>query len=374
MLNALGIINVIENEQILGALSENRPYAAVPIDGRYRIIDYPLSNMVNAGIKSVGIFTHYKMGSLIAHLKNGREWNLDTKRRGLFFLSPDFSKYIFSPNKWDISHFTSRLGYIQSSTRKYALISGCNMICNIDFQKVRDFHEERGADITIVCKEIAPEEKEKFDPCLLLDITEDRRVHQIKNVNGPASGHEHICLEMFLLSRKLLLDIIEECTKQNKWDLIQDGMIRNSRNLKVVAYPFSGYLAKINSISNYFDHHMDLLNLRVWQELFYQSGPIITKTKDSAPTKYTGKASVHNSLVSNDCIIAGEIENSVIFRGAKAEQGSVIKNSLVLQKCIIEEGAQLEYAILDKGVHISKGKIIKGTKEHPAVIKKNDRI
>lgn len=374
MLNALGIINVIENDQVLGEVSESRPFAAVPIDGRYRIIDFPLSNMVNAGIKSVGIFTHYKMGSLIAHLKNGREWNLDTKRRGLFFLSPDFSKYIFSPNKWDISHFTSRLGYIQSSTRKYVLISGCNMICNIDYHKVRDFHEERGADITIVCKRISPEERKKFEPCLLMDVNEDQQVHQFKAANEQSMDHEHLCLDMFFLSRDLLLEIIDECAKQNKWDLVQDGFIRNSRNLKVVAYPFTGYLAKINSISNYFNHHMDLLNLDVRRELFYQAGPILTKAKDSAPTRYTKDSSVHNSLVSNDCIIAGEIENSVIFRSIKADRGSVIKNSVILPKCTIEEGVELEYAILDKGVHITKGKTIKGSKEHPVVIRKNDQL
>lgn len=369
MFNVLGIINVIEREQTLMELTENRTLAAVPIGGRYRVIDFALSNMVNGGIKSIGIFTHYKMGSLVSHLKNGREWNLDTKRRGLFFLSPDFSKYLFSPNKWDVSHFTTRLGYIESSTRKYVLISGCNMICNIDYRKVLDFHQQKRADITVINKEVFPGGKEKFSPYLSLDLSQDNRLVNVKTTIG-ASGSDTMCMEMFLLSRDLLLKLIDECTKQNKWDLIRDGIMGNLQDLKVYGYPFFGYLAKINSLSNYFKHNMDLLSPPIWRELFYEAGPVFTKAKDSAPAKYMVDASVNNALVANDCIIEGKIENSIIFRGAKIGKGARISNSIIMERCVTEENVQVDHAILDKGVKVTQGKVICGGEDNPIVVRK----
>lgn len=369
MFNTLGIINVIEKEQILMELTETRTLADVPIGGRYRVIDFALSNMVNVGIKSIGLFTHYKMGSLVSHLKNGREWNLDTKRRGLFFLSPDFSKYLFSPNKWDVSHFTTRLGYIGTSTRKYVLISGCNMICNIDYQKVLDFHQKNGADITVVYKEISQEDNDQFAPYVSLDLSEDHRVIDVKTSND-LSGGDNMCMEMFLLSRELLLKLIDECTKQNKWDLVRDGFMGNLKKIKVYGIAFPGYLAKIQSIATYFNHHMDLLNPSILRELFYGAGPVFTKGKDSAPAKYMINASVSNALVANDCIIDGVIKDSIIFRGAKIGKGARIFNSIIMEKCVIEENAQVEHAILDKGARVTEGKVICGAKENPLVIGK----
>lgn len=371
--NVLGIINVIENEQTLGELTEQRSLAAVPMGGRYRVIDFPLSNMVNAGIKSIGIFTHYKMGSLVSHLKNGREWNLDTKRRGLFFLSPDFSKYLFSPNKWDVSHFTTRLGYIKTSTRNYVLITGCNIICNIDYQKVGKFHQEKGAQITAVYKEILPEEKEKYSPYLSFRISEESRIREV-NSTPPPSGKDNMCVEMFFLSRQLLLELIDTCVKQNKWDLVRDGLLGNLRDIKVYGYHFPGYLAKINSLSNYYRHHMDLLQPKVWRELFFAAGPIYTKAKDSVPTKYLADASVQNSLVANDCIIGGKVENSIIFRGVKIGKGAHIKKSIILEKGIIDNYSRVDYALLDKEVRVTKGKEVSGTDDAPVVIRKQNII
>lgn len=369
MFNVLGLINVIEKDQILMELTENRTLAAVPIGGRYRVIDFPLSNMVNAGVKSIGIFVHYQTGSLVSHLKNGREWNLDTKRRGLFFLSPDFSKYLFSPNKWDVSHFTTRLGYIESSTRKYVLITGCNMICNIDYQKMLKFHQEKGADITAVYKEISPGEKGRFAPYLSFGLSEDGRINQVKTTSG-RSGSDKICMEMFLLSRELLLKLIDECINQNKWDLIRDGMMGNLKDLKVYGYGFPGYLAKISSLGNYFKHNMDLLEPDIWRELFFAAGPVFTKAKDSAPAKYMTDASVNNALIANDCVIAGKVENSVIFRGAKIGKRARISNSIIMEKCVIEEDAQIDYAVLDKEVRVTKGKIIAAGQNMPVVVRK----
>ncbi|ATW28213.1 glucose-1-phosphate adenylyltransferase subunit GlgD [Candidatus Formimonas warabiya] len=369
MFNVLGIINVIEKEQALMELTENRTLAAVPIGGRYRIIDFTLSNMVNAGIKSIGIFTHFKMGSLVSHLKNSREWNLDTKRRGLFFLPPDFSKYLFSPNKWDVSHFTTRLGYMETSTRQYVIISGCNMVCNIDYQKVLDFHQKNGADITVIFKEVPPGEKEYLSPYLSLDLSTEGQVTGVRTTSG-RSNRDKICMEMFLLSRTLLLQLIDECVKQNKWDLVRDGFMGNLRELKIYGYPFTGYLAKINSLRNYYKHSMDLLKPPIWQELFFAAGPVFTKVKDSAPAKYTVDAAVTNALVANDCVIGGRVENSVISRGVKIGKGARVSRSILLEKCVIEENALVENAILDKEVRVTKGKIIGATADGPTVVRK----
>lgn len=369
MFNVLGIINAIDNEQNLMELTENRTLAAVPTGGRYRLIDFPLSNMVNAGIKSIGLFTHYKMGSLVSHIKNGREWNLDTKQRGLFFLSPDFSKYLFSPNKWDVSHFTTRLGYIKTSGRKYVLISGSNMICNIDFQKVLAFHQENKADITMIYKKLDHRQKTQFSPYLSLELAPDYRLINVKTANN-SEDPDNMCMEMFLLSRELLLKLIDDCIRDNKWDLVRESFMGNLSDLKVYAYHFPGYLAKIHSLANYFQHNMDLLNPSVRQELFSAAGPIFTKSRDSAPAKYLDGAYIKNALVSNDCIIGGSIENSIIFRGAKIGRGARIFHSIIMEKCVVEDNAHIEHAILDKASRVTYGKVIKGTGGHPIIIRK----
>ena len=235
------------------------------------------------------------------------------------------------------------------------------------------FHQEKGAQITAVYKEILPEEKEKYSPYLSFRISEESRIREV-NSTPPPSGKDNMCVEMFFLSRQLLLELIDTCVKQNKWDLVRDGLLGNLRDIKVYGYHFPGYLAKINSLSNYYRHHMDLLQPKVWRELFFAAGPIYTKAKDSVPTKYLADASVQNSLVANDCIIGGKVENSIIFRGVKIGKGAHIKNSFILEKGIIDNYSRVDYALLDKEVRVTKGKEVSGTDDAPVVIRKQNII
>jgi len=373
MKNVTGIITLVTNEKVLQDLTHHRTLAAVPIGGRYRIIDFALSNMANSGIRDVGLFAQNKCGSLISHLGNGREWNLNRKRGGLFILPPDYSEYPSSMNKWDVSHFHSRLGYFQSRANKYLIISGCNMICNLDYRDAFHFHQKTNADVTIIYKKCHESEKKFFSSCFAVETDANGRVIDLRINPGQLTGSK-VALEMFIMSKSLLISLIDDCITREWCDLVNDGLMANMKNLKIYGYPYQGYLAKINSLENFYRHNMDLLLPEVWEELFFRPGSIYTKVKDSAPAKYGADSSVKNSLVANDCVLEGKVENSVISRGVRIGRGAQVKNSIVLGRCVIGENALVNNVILDKEVLVSPGKILENKDLSPIVVKKRSVI
>jgi glucose-1-phosphate adenylyltransferase len=176
------------------------------------------------------------------------------------------------------------------------------------------------------------------------------------------------------MKRSLLLSLIDECVSRGDYDFIKDCIIKNINRLKIYGYAYKGYVANINSIQSYFKHNLALLRPEIWHDLFKKSGVIYTKVKDTAPTKYMESADVDNSLVANECIIEGTVQNSVLFRGVRVHKNAVLKNCIILEKCVIEENVKLENVILDKFVHVSKGKKLIGTMNYPVVIEKKAAI
>ena len=203
----------------------------------------------------------------------------------------------------------------------------------------------------------------------LLNVDEDGRVTDMGIKSGrTASGN--IGLEAFLMSKKLLLEIIEDSVARGEFDFTKEGIIKNIRRYKIYGFPFKGYMAKINSIQSYYRANMDLLNTEIWQELFSNAGPIYTKVKDEPPANYREQADVHNSMVANGCIIEGRVENSILFRGVRVHKGAYIKNSIIMQKSEIGANAVLENIICDKDVTISCNKRMIGDKNYVMVIEK----
>lgn len=371
MKDVMGIINLMENEDYLKELSYHRPVAAVPFGGRYRMIDFVLSNMVNSGIRNVGILVQHKYRALMDHLGRGKEWDLDRKRDGLFFLPPGQynNQGIY---QWDLRHFYNHLDYINYSRHKYVLLSGVNMLCNINYQEVFKFHRAMNADITIIYKNM---EEELVYPtqCHFVDTVEDGRIIGIEISPAKITSNK-MSMEMSIMKKSLLVDLINNCYSRGECDLIRDGFIKNLHRLRVFGFPFHGYLATVDSVPSYYKHNMDLLRPEIWRTLFYDQGKIFTKTKDGPPTKYNEEAKVSNALVANDCIIDGIVENSVLFRGVKVGKGAHIKDSIIMQKCEIQENALIEHVIADKEVIITKGKHLKGEEHYPLVIKKRTVI
>ncbi len=371
MKDVMGIVNLMEHNDFLKEISFHRPTAAIPFGGRYRMIDFILSNMVNSGIRNVSLVVQQKYRALMDHLGRGKDWDLDRKRDGLFFLPPVHLSS--SPtSKWDFRHFQSHLDFIDYSRQRYALLAGHNMLCNINFKEAFLFHKKMNADITIIYKE-AEQLQEGLTQCYVLETSQDGRITDIEVAQGYTKGAK-ISMEMYIMEKALLMDLIGRCHSRGECDLVRDGFIRNLNRLRIYGFHHQGYLAKIDCVRSYYRHSLDLLNPSVSQELFFSKGLIYTKVKDGPPTKYMESSKVHNSLIANGCIIEGQVENSIIFRSVKVGKGAVVKNSVIMQRSTIEEDALLEHVIADKRVLITRGKQLKGDGQYPLVIQRRSII
>ena len=326
----LGIINATNQLDSFQHLTTQRTLSALPFAGRYRIIDFMLSNMVNSGITSVAIFTGHGIRSLMDHIGCGKQWDLDRKRDGLFVFTPD-DKY--KEEKFgSFAHFERNITFFLRSRQKYVVITNCNIIGTMNFQNILGKHIETKADITEVF-------------------------------------HNGKSLQTYILGKNLLLSLFEKYKDQGHYSLLD--VVREQRHsYQISMYEHTGYMAIIDSLESYYEHSMDLLESSAWKQLFTKNEPIFTKVKDEPPTRYKEDAKVANSMIANGCMIEGEVENSIIFRSVKIGKGSVIRNSIIMQKTQIEENCVLDGVIIDKDVKIEGGVKLTGTRETPYVVEK----
>jgi glucose-1-phosphate adenylyltransferase len=368
MKDVMGIININEREDMLLGVTRHRPVATVPFGGRYRIIDFNLSNMVNSGIRNIGILTHNKHRSLFDHLRSGKDWDLDRRQDGLFIFPPDNLHYPMDVYKGDLQYFYNNLNYINKSRQKYVLISGSNVICNIDLTAAFEFHKEMKADITVIYSKSGLKNDE-LKNCTTINSIDNGRILDMK-VDPAKTNGDKVVLDMYILEKSLLTDLIDACVSRGYYDLVKDGFIKNISMLNICGYPHRGYTAKINSLVNYYRHSMELLNPKVSHELFFEPGLIYTKVKDETPARYKTNCCVTNSLIANGCIIEGTVTNSILFRGVKVHKGAVVKDSVLMQMTEVEQDALLENVVTDKEVLITRGKQLRGDKNFPILIEK----
>lgn len=369
MKDLMGIINLSESEETVKELTYNRPIATIPIAGRYRVIDFTMSNMVNAGIHNVAIFTQGKSRSLMDHIGTGKDWDLDRKMDGLFVLNPVIDFQNITYQKGDIENFKRHMDYIEHSKQSYVLLTRSYMICNVNYADAFKYHKKTKADVTIIYSKME-NNHQKFLNCDTLNLDERGKVLSIGRNTGDARFY-NMSMEMYIMKKELLLEIIQNSIAIGDSEYLKQAVFRNMKSLDVNAYPFKGYLSCVNSIQNYYKTNMELLDIDVSRELFHNNGLIYTKVKNEPPTKYTDTSNIKNSLISNGCIIEGDVENSIIGRGIIIKKGTVIKDSIIMRKSIIEEKAYLKNVIIDKYVKITKSKVLCGDKKNPFVIKKN---
>lgn len=373
MKNTMGIIYHHNNEEALGGLTSRRSLASVPYGGNYRLIDFTLSNMVNAGIGNIAVITAHNLRSLVDHLGSGREWGLDRKKDGLFILPTCVRKSAQSGRIVDLEDLFANLDYLHRSMQKYVLLAGSDVVSNIDLNKVLAFHQEKNAQITFVYQSNYPLTPENYGGEIILRLDGDLRVAGIsREITGKVLNN--VALHMFLLEKSFLLDILEESTATGQWDLVGEVLSDHLQDWRIYGYPHDGYAAVITSVDSYFSHQMDLLTPEIWRDLFRGAGGIRTKIKDGPPAKYADGAYVYNTLVSNGCLLEGRVENSILFRGVKIAKGAVVKNSIVMTSTIIDEGAFVDYAILDKDVHVGRGARVMGEEGIPLVVEKRSVI
>ncbi|WP_281887069.1 glucose-1-phosphate adenylyltransferase subunit GlgD [Paenibacillus sp. YYML68] len=369
MKRLMGVINLVNEPDELEELTYSRCVASVPFGSRYRLIDFALSNMVNSGINNVAVFTQHKFRSLMDHLGSGKEWDLDRKRGGLFLL-PAILHESTGMARGDLFQFYSHRDYFYRGNEDYVLITRSHMVCNVDFNAVLDYHLEKNADITVVYRKADDAEYAKFRR---MAVKDDGQVTLMEDHSGRLRT-DNISMEMYIMSKHLLLDMVESCLAQGYDHLVRDGIMKNIDKLSVYGYQHEGYTGIVNTIQSYYKHSMQLLNPSVWRELFFQRSLVYTKVKDEPPARYMENAHARNSLIANGCIIEGKVENSILFRGVKIRKGAYVKNSIILQNCEIEENVIIENAILDKDVFINRGRVLTGDNQAPFIASKTKVI
>lgn len=367
MANVLGLIFANMHEQTLPELTKARAMASVPFGSKYRLIDFPLSSMVNSGITQVGIITKQNYYSLMNHLGMGSEWDLARKTGGLHILPP-YGREGSGMYRGRMEALSGALEFIQESNTEYVVMADSNVIANMDIKPIIDFHDKNGADITCVYGRGAYT-AERAAVQTVLCINEDNTVYDV--LARPAmSGEMNVALNIYVMRRRFLEDIIRESLCRSLYSFETDILQHKLHDYKIMGYKYEGYFEIIDSMKTYYKATMDIKNRDICREVFSLKKPIYTKVRDVAPAKYGIDCSVKDSLIADGCIIEGTVENSVLFRGVKVGKGAVIKNSIVMQGAVIEEKASFIDAIADKEVTITKNRAITGTIDYPVYITK----
>ncbi len=364
-INAMGLI-LADNKKIqLGELSRPRALAAMPYGGRYRIIDFMLSNMVNSGITQVGVIALSKYKSLMDHLGTGSSWDLDRKQPGLNILPP----YINSANVdkgGEIDDLTGLLDFFQAYQYKYVIMANSNVVFNATFDDFVSRHEESGADISVLYNR---DSIRYGTPSVILNLDRRGNLRDIM-LDPPKPSATRCSLGVIVLDRELLIDLVSESIARGERDFSIEKLIRRYDEYRIRGIEYKGQVLRINNIPTYFASTMRLLEDQIRDELFGSGLPVYTKVKDEAPTLYVEGNSVKNSVISDGCLINGTVENSMLFRGVTISRHAVIKNSIIMQDAFISEGVELENVILDKNCVIRPGIKLVGQQDYPVVIGK----
>ncbi len=371
--NALGIIFPNSYDSLVPELVTERSMASIPFAGRYRMVDFCLSSMVNCGIDNISLIVRKNYHSLMDHLGSGREWDLTRKNGGLNIVPP-FAEKSVKVYDGRVEALASILTFLKSQREMYVVMSDTNIAVNFDFNAFIDAHIASGADVTMVyAQQEIPEAllqvpTESRDMYYTLDLEEDR-VRRIR-INSKDTGVKNLGLNIFVLERKLLIDQISTAYIHGYIYFERDVLAHKLDKLDVRAYKYEGYYARISNMKSYFDENMKLLDDENLDGLF-GGNPIYTKIRDDNPTRYIAGASAKNTMTADGCVIEGEVENCILFRGVRIGKGAKVKNCVLMQDTVVEEGANIEYVITDKKVTITAGKEVKGSDSYQVFVAKN---
>ncbi len=370
-MKSMGIVFSNIYDSTLGELTNHRTVASLPFGGRYRQIDFILSNMSNSGIYNIGLITKYNYRSLMDHLGSCTEWDLNRKNEGLVILPP-FASGNTGVYKGKLEALYSAYPFINNPSYDYVVISDSTVICNIDFRVAIEQHIESGADITVIANR--QEADGKKHP-LIIKANAKGRVTELL-IDSKCKDTSLVGMGMFIISRELLVKALEETHEKGLVHLERDFIQRafNEKLLKVSVFKFDGIVLRNESISSYFANNMALLNKKVRAGLFLKNQPIYTKVRDEIPTYYGEGSEVNDCLLADGCTIKGKVEKSILFRGVSVSEGAEIKSSIIMQGTKIGKGAKLECVILDKNVTVRDGAVLKGTPEHSVIVKKGETV
>ena len=369
MKQVVGIINLQEGNSLIRELAATRAVEALPFAGRYRLVDFAISNMVNSGISAVGLLLPDFSRAVLDHIRSGKDWDLARRRDGLTYLPaalPDNDS-----RKGDLKDIYANLDFAELSGKQYVLLTNASYIYNIDFKDVLEFHKKSTADITMVYSKAQNDRQGKS---VVIQTSTNGIVTDLAEVPAIKAGQKDV-MGAYLMPVPTFAYLVRSTYERGGQDFLLDALIRHAEEFKISAYKHEGYVAHINSTMEYYEANRDCLKPEVWEELFMNNDrPIFTKVKDEVPVQYKETASVKNSLVANGCEVRGTVENSILFRGVTVGAGAVVKDSILMQRCDVQEGARVEAVICDKNVIITKNRWLKGSENYPYIVTKNARI
>ncbi|MBQ2257702.1 MAG: glucose-1-phosphate adenylyltransferase subunit GlgD [Lachnospiraceae bacterium] len=375
--SAMGILFPNSYDSLVPELVTERLMASIPFASRYRLVDFMLSSMVNCGIDNVSLIVKRNYHSLMDHLGSGREWDLTRKNGGLNIIPP-FAQKSINVYNGRVEAVASILDYLKRQKEKYVIMADTNIAVNFNFSELLQQHIDSKADVTIAyTREEIPQalldiEATKKALYYTLDIDDDGRVQKII-VNNKEKGEHNLSMNVYVIERKLLMDQIREAYVNGLTYFERDIISPQLDKLNVRAYQHKGYYARILDIKSYFAENMKMLKEENVQALFSPSS-VYTKIRDDNPTRYATGSHVKNIMAADGCVIEGEVENSILFRGVKVGKGAKVRNCVLMQDTVIETGASVEYAITDKNVKVSAYKELKGTESFPIFVEKRRTV
>jgi len=347
-------------------LTEKRPPAVLPYGGRYRLLDFALSNMVNARITKVGFVTPYYYRSIMDHMRAGKVWGLDRKSGGLFILPGSVAGFTHEEDRFMLRDFIGNSTYLERGDADYVLCTDCSYIYNADYKPLIAQHEMQGKPVTFFYKKMGVGELHRG---WYLELDAEGNVTRLyRGDNG-----EYLLLNCFIIDRSLLLKFIRDYSAMQYADLFE-LLQENIGSLKMGAMAFGGYVGYTDGAVDYLKSSMDLLQAPIRRELFSGDWVIYTKTHDEPPTMYQTGSSVKNSVVSSGSVIEGSVQNSVLFREVTVAKDAEVKNCVMMENCVVHPGAKLNWVICDKEVEISEGVTLSGTPGHPCILGKGKKI
>ena len=370
-MRAIGIILAGGNSHRMKELCRKRAVCAMPVAGSYRSIDFALSNMTNSHIQKVAVFTQYNAGSLNEHLNSSKWWDFGRKQGGLYVFTPAVTA---ESNFWyrgTADAIAQNLSFLKNSHEPYVVIASGDCVYKLDYNKVLEYHIAKKADVTVVCKDMGPDENvERFGT---IKMNEESRIEEFEEKPVVASSNTISC-GIYVIRRRQLIEMIEKCEEEDRYDFVKDILIRYKTMKKVYGYKLKEYWRNIASVEDYFNTNMDFLKSETRDYFFRQYPDIYSKVDDLPPAKYNVGSHIRNSLISSGCIINGTVEDSVIFKKAFIGNNCYIKNSIILNDVYIGDNTHIENCIVESRDTIRTNSYHKGSDGINIVVERNNRF
>ena len=369
-MKALGIILAGGNNYRMKELSRKRAIAAMPVGGSYRCIDFALSNMSNSHIQRVAVLTQYNSRSLNEHLSSSKWWDFGRKQGGLYIFTPTITAENSSWYRGTADAISQNIDFLKKSHEPYVIIAGGDCVYKMDYNKILDYHIEKKADITVVCKDMpADVDVSRYG---VVRMNEDSRIVDFEEKPMVASSNT-ISTGIYVLRRRQLIEMLEKTMEERRYDFVTDILIRYKNLKRIYGYKMDGYWSNIAAVDSYYETNMDFLKPEIRNYFFRQNPNIYSKVDDLAPAKYNVGADVKNSLVSSGCIINGTVENSILFKQVFVGKNCVIKNSIILNDVYIGDNTHIENCIVESRDTIRANTYLCGEDDVKIVYEHNER-